>query len=158
MYTEKDLILHAKSYIDKLSEGINPLNDLNINETDIVSEEKIKTCFKYISKWLFEYHQLLNEPKKTATVEVYKTANPNKNTKETFSTQNSTPIKIQLKQTSISKIKSCDTCKHYRGGNCSGIKLCDDYEYAPTFTTEETSLWPKEGDATYFKRTGKSRN
>ena len=54
--------------------------------------------------------------------------------------------------------KSCDTCKNYRNRSCGGIKPCDDYEYAPTFTEEETTAWPKEGDATYFKRTGRSRN
>ncbi len=137
MYTEKDLILHAKKYIDKLSDGINPLNDLQVNMTDIVTEDKIRTCLKYVSKWLYQYHQLLSEPKEQET---------------NIKTKTKTETKI------FSETKSCENCKHYRNSDCGGLKLCQDYDYAPTFTTEVTSLWPKEGDATYFKRTGKSRN
>ena len=48
MYRKKDLIMHAKNYIDKLAEGINPINGLNISEKDIVKEERIVTCFQYI--------------------------------------------------------------------------------------------------------------
>ena len=54
--------------------------------------------------------------------------------------------------------KSCNTCKHYRRGDCGGLMLCSDFEYAPTVTPDETKYWPKEGDATYIKRTGRSRN
>ena len=61
MYTKKDLILHAKSYIDKLSEGINPLNDLKIDDVDVVKEEQIIKCFQYISAWLYEYAQQLKK-------------------------------------------------------------------------------------------------
>ena len=169
MYTKKDLILHAKSYIDKLSEGINPLNNLKIDDVDVVKEERIIKCFQHISTWLYEYAQQLKKEeyekfvkeidncKKNIKKQPKKKSSPKKTNSTTPKTIN-TITHANPTKTYKSPKKSCNTCKHYRNNNCGGIKLCSDYEYAPTFSPKETSYWPKEGDATYFKRTGRSRN
>ena len=168
MYTKKDLILHAKSYIDKLSEGINPLNDLKIDDTDVVKEERIVKCFQHISSWLYEYAQQL---KKEEFVSFFDEKIKNNKRKKPFKKSSATPQSVKdkpavnntapIKHSTTPTLyteKSCETCKNYRNNNCAGLKLCEDYEYAPTFTSDETSHWPKEGDASYFKRTGRSRN
>ncbi len=51
---------------------------------------------------------------------------------------------------------TCKDCMDYRNGNCfTANKICEDFRYAPTFTRKETENWPKEGDASYFRRKGK---
>ena len=39
----------AKMYLDKLSEGINPLDGTRTNPDDIVNNERISRCFNYVS-------------------------------------------------------------------------------------------------------------
>ena len=46
---EIDIMKRAKMYLDKLSEGINPLDGTRVNSDDIVNNERISRCFNYIS-------------------------------------------------------------------------------------------------------------
>lgn len=46
---EIDIMKRAKMYIDKLSEGINPLDGTRTNPDDIVNNERISRCFNYVS-------------------------------------------------------------------------------------------------------------
>ena len=50
--TEVEKIQRAKMYIDKLASGINPIDDTAVAPTDIVRNERIVNCFKYISEVL----------------------------------------------------------------------------------------------------------
>lgn len=43
--TELEKIEYAKSFIDKLANGINPLDDTPISETDIVNNVRLSRCF-----------------------------------------------------------------------------------------------------------------
>jgi hypothetical protein len=54
--------------------------------------------------------------------------------------------------------KSCKNCKYSVRGECLGDGLCDDYVHVPTMTDEDRKNYPKEGDASYMRRTGFSRN
>ena len=38
MATELEIMAHAKTYLDKLAEGINPLSDEPLPETDVVRQ------------------------------------------------------------------------------------------------------------------------
>lgn len=46
---EIDIMKRAKMYIDKLSQGINPLDGTKTNPNDITNNERISRCFKYVS-------------------------------------------------------------------------------------------------------------
>ncbi len=46
---EIDVLRHAKGYIDKLSEGVDPLTDNELPESDIVNNERISKCLSYVS-------------------------------------------------------------------------------------------------------------
>ena len=50
--TELEKIAYAKSFIDKLANGINPLNDTPIPEDDIANNVRISRCFFYVSSIL----------------------------------------------------------------------------------------------------------
>ena len=50
--TEVEKMQHTKMYIDKLASGINPIDDTAVAPTDIVRNERIVNCFKYISEVL----------------------------------------------------------------------------------------------------------
>ena len=47
--TELEKIEYAKSFIDKLADGINPLNDAPIPENDIANNVRLSRCFFYVS-------------------------------------------------------------------------------------------------------------
>ncbi len=47
--TELDKIAYAKSFIDKLANGINPLDDTPIPEGDIANNVRLSRCFFYVS-------------------------------------------------------------------------------------------------------------
>ena len=47
--TEIEKLAYAKMFIDKLSCGINPLDDTQISESDIVNNTRISNCFSYVS-------------------------------------------------------------------------------------------------------------
>ncbi len=47
--TELEKIKYAKSFIDKLANGVNPLDDSSIPDEDIVNHVRISRCFFYVS-------------------------------------------------------------------------------------------------------------
>ncbi|MBO4980157.1 MAG: hypothetical protein J6D16_07100 [Clostridia bacterium] len=47
--TELEKIAYAKSFIDKLANGINPLDDAPIPDGDIVNNVRLSRCFFYVS-------------------------------------------------------------------------------------------------------------
>ena len=47
--TELEKIEYAKSFIDKLANGINPLDDTPIPEGDIANHVRLSRCFFYVS-------------------------------------------------------------------------------------------------------------
>ena len=49
MATELEIMLHAKTYLDKLANGINPLTDETLPETDIVNQVRISRCLFFVS-------------------------------------------------------------------------------------------------------------
>lgn len=49
-----DLLKHAKGYIEKLANGINPLTGENIPETDIINNIRISRCLFYVNNILGE--------------------------------------------------------------------------------------------------------
>ncbi len=53
-YKSKELIMRdrAKMYLDKLIVGINPVDDSEIDESDVVYDPKIANCFRYLSDYL----------------------------------------------------------------------------------------------------------
>ena len=50
--SELEMINRAKTYIDKLANGVNPLTDEPVSENDIVNNVRISRCFFYISDLL----------------------------------------------------------------------------------------------------------
>lgn len=47
--TELDKIKLAKSYIDKLADGINPLTEQRTEDTDVINNVRISRCLFYVS-------------------------------------------------------------------------------------------------------------
>lgn len=47
--TELEKIEYAKSFIDKLANGINPIDNCPVNENDIVNNVRLSRCFFYVS-------------------------------------------------------------------------------------------------------------
>ena len=50
--TEKEIIKHAKDYIDSLANGTNPLTGEPVNESDVVNNVRISRCLFYVSEIL----------------------------------------------------------------------------------------------------------
>ena len=50
--TELEKIAYAKSFIDKLANGINPLDDMPIPDDDIANNVRLSRCFFYVSSIL----------------------------------------------------------------------------------------------------------
>ena len=46
---EFEILCRAKTYIDKLANGINPLNDKVLEENDVVNNVRLSRCFFYVS-------------------------------------------------------------------------------------------------------------
>ncbi len=47
--TELETIAHAKNYLDKLANGIDPLTDLPVAENDVVNQVRISRCLFFVS-------------------------------------------------------------------------------------------------------------
>ena len=47
--TELEKIAYAKSFIDKLAQGVNPIDDTQIPDGDIVNNVRLSRCFFYVS-------------------------------------------------------------------------------------------------------------
>lgn len=63
--TEQETIQQAAMYLERLSEGINPLNGAVIPEGEVVREERIIRCFKYAAEKLSAMN-VQSEEKKSA--------------------------------------------------------------------------------------------
>ena len=55
--TELEKIAYAKSFIDKLANGINPLDDMPIPEGDIANNVRLSRCFFYVSDILGKVYE-----------------------------------------------------------------------------------------------------
>ena len=55
--TELEKIAYAKSFIDKLANGINPLDDTPIPEGDVVNNVRLSHCFFYVSDILGQVYE-----------------------------------------------------------------------------------------------------
>jgi hypothetical protein len=55
--TELEKIAYAKSFIDKLANGISPLDDTPIPEDDIVNNVRLSRCFSYVSDILRQVYE-----------------------------------------------------------------------------------------------------
>jgi len=47
--TELEKIAYAKSFIDKLANGVNPIDDSTIPDSDMVNNVRLSRCFFYVS-------------------------------------------------------------------------------------------------------------
>lgn len=72
MPTELDTMKHAKEYIDKLANGIDPFTDKPVPDDDIVNNVKLSRCFFYISGILEKVIENGGEVSPVKTVEVVK--------------------------------------------------------------------------------------
>lgn len=72
MPTELDTMKHAKEYIDKLANGIDPFTDKPVPDDDIVNNVKLSRCFFYISGILEKVIENGGEVSPIKTVEVIK--------------------------------------------------------------------------------------
>ena len=57
--TEFEKIAHARTYIEKLANGINPLTGQPVPEEDVVNQVKISRCLFYVSDLM---RQMLEQP------------------------------------------------------------------------------------------------
>ena len=69
--TELEKIEYAKSFIDKLANGVNPLDDSMIPDGDIVNHVRLSRCFFYVS-------DLLRQVIENGGIQVAKAAKPRK--------------------------------------------------------------------------------
>ena len=72
MPTELDTMKHAKEYIDKLANGIDPFTGKPVPDDDIVNNVKLSRCFFYISGILEKVIENGGEVTAEKTVEVIK--------------------------------------------------------------------------------------
>ena len=47
--TELEKIAYAKSFIDKLANGVNPIDDTVIPDEDVINNVRLSRCFFYVS-------------------------------------------------------------------------------------------------------------
>ena len=71
--TETELMQRAKTYIDKLANGINPLDDTVIDDSDVINNVRLSRCLFYVSDVLRQVIEnggsvrtKTSKPKKTA--------------------------------------------------------------------------------------------
>ncbi|MBQ6789584.1 MAG: hypothetical protein IJO81_05305 [Clostridia bacterium] len=50
--TELEKIAYAKTFIDKLANGIDPINDTPVKEDDVINNVRLSRCFFYVSEVL----------------------------------------------------------------------------------------------------------
>ena len=68
--TELEKIAYAKSFIDKLANGINPLDDTAIPDGDIAKNVRLSRCFFYVSDILRQVYENggVTKPKRTPKI------------------------------------------------------------------------------------------
>lgn len=89
--TELEKIEYAKSFIDKLAEGVNPLDDSPIPENDIANNVRLSRCFFYVS-------DILRQVIENGGTRVKKKA---KKRKREFTVSDSELVKIQISETPL---------------------------------------------------------
>lgn len=62
---ELDKLKRAKMYIDKLADGINPLDDTRVGENDVVNQVRIVRCLNYVSDVLSQVIGKSEKPRKS---------------------------------------------------------------------------------------------
>lgn len=55
--TELEILKRAKTYIDKMANGIDPLSDLPVHENDCINQVRIARCLFYVSSILDRFIQ-----------------------------------------------------------------------------------------------------
>ena len=65
--TEIEKIAYAKTFIDKLANGINPLDDTPIPESDITNNVRLSRCFSYVSEILQQTIDIKNKNERKLT-------------------------------------------------------------------------------------------
>ena len=50
--TELETLKRAKMYVDKLANGVNPLNDEHVKDDDVINNVRISRCLFYVSSVL----------------------------------------------------------------------------------------------------------
>lgn len=63
--TELEKIIYTKGFVDKLANGINPLDGTDIPQNDLFNEVRISRCMFYISNLLDEIIQNVGMKKKS---------------------------------------------------------------------------------------------
>ena len=63
--TEIEKILYAKSFIDKMANGVNPLDNTSIPEGELLNNVRIFRCLFYVSELLEKMAETGGEKKKT---------------------------------------------------------------------------------------------
>ncbi len=67
--TEQEKLQRAKIYMEKLANGINPLDDTTLPDTDIVNQVRISRCFFYVAEVLQQVIESTQQPLPTTAVE-----------------------------------------------------------------------------------------
>lgn len=97
--TELEKISYAKSFIDKLANGINPLDDTPIPDGDIVNNVRLSRCFFYVS-------DILRQVIENGGISVQKPAKIRK--KEfTLTDEERAKLRVSDRPLSASEITSC---------------------------------------------------
>ena len=61
--TELEKIAHARTYIEKLANGINPLTDQPVPEDDVINQVRISRCLFYVSNLMRQMMEQQREPR-----------------------------------------------------------------------------------------------
>jgi len=88
--TELEKIAYAKSFIDKLANGINPIDDQPVAEYDVVNNVRLTRCFFFVSDILRQ------------VIENGGTTTPKKKTKSSFSITREQLARYSFSETPIS--------------------------------------------------------
>ena len=183
--TELEKIAYAKSFMDKLAQGINPIDDTQIPEGDVANNVRLSRCFFYVSEILRQVidnggtspankdpESTLVQLRKENTVEVPKertvsiingkiyTSDMNGYDdvcNQALNTTNTVEVSVHTHIEENKEIKSCSDCYHNRSGECSSWEVCDDFRPAINLSKTDTDYWPTEGDATFIKQKGHKR-
>lgn len=73
--TELEKIAYAKSFIDKLANGINPFDDTLVSDNDIINNVRLSRCFFYVSDILRQVIENggVKKPKRTPKISFFVT-------------------------------------------------------------------------------------
>lgn len=58
--TEADKIAHARVYMEKLANGINPLTNQVVPDADLINNVRISRCFFYVAQLLKDLEEQAN--------------------------------------------------------------------------------------------------